>query len=107
MIREDIIKCFKGTGLEPTLDQVAARLGLTCAALVMRLTSEPPLEDLAGLSMDETLRVLRQFAGFAVFSADIEKAVMDFAFDATHRRIREFERKARGEGKDLPAEKMH
>ena len=53
MIREDIIKCFKGTGLEPTLDQV------------------------------------------------------DFAFDATHRRIREFERKARGEGKDLLEEKKH
>jgi hypothetical protein len=99
LIREDIIKCFKGTGLEPTLDQVAARLGLTCEALVMRLASETPLEDLAGLSMDETLRVLRQFAGFAVFSADLEKAVTDFAFDATRRRIQEMERKALGEGK--------
>ena len=102
MIRDDIIECYRDTDGEPDLDQVAARLGSTREALLGRLRSEPPLENLAGLSMDEVLRVPFRFGGFAMFSQDIEKSVMEFVqarFAETREKIQEFERRAREKDK--------
>ena len=99
MIRDDILECYRGTGVEPDLDQVAARLGITREALLERLRREPPLENLAGLSIDEILRVLRQFGGLAVFAKDIEVTVIETRFVETREKIREFERRARDKGK--------
>ena len=97
MIRRDIIQCFRGTEEEPSLDQVAAALGLTREALLVRLQNEPPIEDFAELSVEEVGRVIRQFAGLAVFTQEIETTVSRFI--DTREKIREFERKARDGGR--------
>lgn len=97
MIRRDIIQCFRGTESEPNLDQVAAVLGVTREALLIRLKNEPPIEDFAELSVEEVGRVIRQFAGLAVFTQEIETTVSRFI--ETRAKIREIERKARDKGK--------
>ena len=99
MIRRDIIECFRSAGVAPDVDQVAARLGTTREALLAQLESEPPLEDLAGLSIEQAWHLMRQFLGLAIFTAEIETEVAVTSFYETREKIREFERKARGGGK--------
>jgi hypothetical protein len=49
--------------------------------------------------MAEAQRVVRQFAGLAIFSSDVEKDILEFTearFAETRKRIREIEQKAKG-----------
>jgi hypothetical protein len=99
LIRQKIIEYFRGTDAEPTLDEVAARLGMTQSELLLQLANESPLTELHGLSMVETHRVVRQFAGLAIFSSDVEKDILEFTearFAETRKKIKEIEQKAKG-----------
>jgi hypothetical protein len=96
LIRQRIVDCYKGTGTETSLDEVAARLGLDRVAVLLQLRSERPLDDMAGLSIEEAKRVLTQFDGLSIFAENIEKVISDF--DRTRGQIQEIERNARGDG---------
>ncbi len=96
MIRHKIVDCFKGTDFDGDPDAVAKRLGLEKSAVLSMLRSEGPLDDLGGLKINEAKRVLRQFAGMAVFTPAVEKAITDF--DETRGQIQEIEKQARGDG---------
>ena len=94
MIRLRIIECFKGTGTEPEFDSVVRQLRLDRAEVASRLRREPPLDDLAGLTLEKASHVMKQFAGQAIFNADIEKAILEF--EQTRGRIQDFEKRAAG-----------
>lgn len=96
MIRHKIIDCFRGTDSEVGPDEVAKRLGLDKSALLSLLHIESPLDDLAGLTINEAKRVLKQFAGMAVFTPAVEKVITEF--DETRGQIREIEKLVRGDG---------
>jgi hypothetical protein len=96
LIRHRIIEGFRGTGAEPSLDEVAGRLGLDRSRLISLLHRESPLNDLAGLTLEEARRVLRQFPGMTVFASDLEKTIVDF--DDARGQIHEIERAAKGGG---------
>jgi hypothetical protein len=97
LIRHKIIDCFRGTDFEAGPEEVAKRLGLDKSALLSLLHTEMPLDDLAGLTINEAKRVLKQFEGMAVFAPDLEKVISEF--DGTRDQIREIEKLAgeRGE----------
>jgi hypothetical protein len=95
LIRHKIIDCFRGTDFDAGPDAVAERLGLETSALLALLRSESSLDDLAGLRLSEAKRVLKHFAGMAVFTPAIEKAVSDY--DEARDKIREFEKQARSD----------
>ena len=96
MIRHKIIAYFKGTDAEPRLDEIVGRLGLDRFAVESLLHSEPPLDNLTGLTLEEAKRVLRQFEGLAVFEPELEKTIADF--NETRRQIQEMEKLARDGG---------
>jgi hypothetical protein len=99
LIRQKIIEHFRGTGAEPGLDEVAARLGLTQSELQLQLVSEPPLTEVYGLSMAEMQRIVRQFGGQVMFSSSIGKDILEFTearLAETQAKIREIEQKAKG-----------
>jgi len=75
---------------------VAGRLGLDGAALVTLLQNESPLDDLAGLTLDEAKRVIGRFKDMAIFTHDLEKAVLEF--DQTRGQIHEIEKLSKGGG---------
>jgi hypothetical protein len=96
LIRLKIIEHFRGTKAEPHLDEVAARLSMDRSTLLMQLTNEQPLTELAGLTLDDARRVMSQFPGLAIFSPDIEKAIAEFS--ETRGQIQKIEKMARGGG---------
>jgi hypothetical protein len=60
------------------------------------LSSESPLDDVAGLTLKEARRVLKQFSGIPIFAPGLEKAIAEV--DETRGQIREIEKLARGGG---------
>lgn len=94
MIRQKIIDCFKvAGGPEPVFDSVLKELGLDRSQLKSQLNNEPPLNDLAGLTLDKASQVVEQFKGHAIFGPDIEKAIVEF--NQARQEIRDFEKRAR------------
>ncbi len=96
MIRRKILDCFKGTGAESKFAFVLKELKLDRSQLIALLHSEPPLDDLAGLTLEEASQVVKQFEGQAIFGLEIEKAIVEF--NQGRRQIRDFEKRARDAG---------
>jgi hypothetical protein len=92
LIRQKIVECFRGTDEQPDLESVVSGLGLNKKELAILLQAEPPLESLAGLTIEKALHVLRQFEGLAMFNAEIEKSILDF--NESREQIRAFEKRA-------------
>ena len=95
MIRQRIVDCYRGAGTELSHEEVMARIDSDSSAVLVQLRGERPLDTMAGLSIEEAKLVLKHFGGLDIFTADIEKAILDF--DVAREHIREFEKRAGGD----------
>jgi hypothetical protein len=94
-IREFIVDKFKRAKEPLTLDQVAQQMHLTRQKLEEQLRNSRPLLNFRGLTPAKASKIMEFYGRGVIFSAELEWLIDEGK--KTEDRLKEFERKSRGE----------